>query len=129
MAVARILADCGQHGAQMLALAWVSSLPRNRGSVIASLWLPQRMHGTCAIPTHLRRDSSTALGRKDNTTDLQPLSQDFAATEAAGAPLALTPWRARARNGTATFRRPGGGMADAADSKPAGRDPLAGRTS
>jgi hypothetical protein len=43
--------------------------------------------------------------------------------------LALTPWRARARNGGASCRRPGGEMADAADSKSAGGDTMGVRPS
>src|SRR5437899_4827598 len=80
MTMTRILTHSPQQGAQMLALTWVSSLPKNRGSVIASPWLPQRTHWTWAIPRHLRRDSSTAFGGKDNRPDLnaaQPRLRDF----------------------------------------------------
>src|SRR5207249_8022478 len=58
----------------------------------------------------LRRDSSIAFDGKENL-------------------LTLTPWRARARNGVVTCRRPGGEMADAADSKSAGGDTMGVRPS
>src|SRR5437867_10849328 len=105
MTITRIFTHSAQHGAQLLAFTWVSSLPKNSGSVIASPWFPQRTHWTCAIPGSLRRDSSIALDGKGN---------------AQAHLLTLTPWKARARNGVATCRRPGGEMADAADSIYAG---------
>src|SRR5436309_5961934 len=85
MTITRIFTHSAQHGAQMLAFTWVSSLPKNSGSVIASPWFPQRTHWTCAILESLRRDSSIALNGKENVPVL----------------LTLTPRRARARNGVA----------------------------
>src|SRR5438128_11494792 len=113
MTITRIFTHSAQHGAQILAFTWVSSLPKNSGSVIASPWFPQRTHWTCAIPGSLRRDSNTAFDGKVHAT----------------VPLTLTPRRARARNGVETRRRPGGGMADAADSKSAGGDTMGVRPS
>src|SRR5207302_4027658 len=80
MTITRIFTHSAQHGAQIFAFTWVSSLPKNSGSVIASPWFPQRTHWTCAIPGSLPRDSNIAFDRQEHATHLnaaQPRLRDF----------------------------------------------------